>query len=348
MTPLHDVAEQNASIREGLDNAISRVLNSGTFVGGSEVKQLEKSFSEYIGIGHCIGVGNATDGFEIAFKALDLPPSSEVIIPANAHVSPALAALNAGLKPIFCDVDSDRLLLSKQTIEAQITSKTKAVVAVHLYGRVCPMDEILQLCKEHDLILIEDFSQAQGASFNGRKVGAFGTINVCSFYPTKPFGGLGDGGAITTNDNSLAEKCRNLAQYGWTIRDNTRLQGQNSRLDAIQAAVLNVKLPHLDKWNADRISKAESLIDELMSADRITTEELQEGDICHLLPVRSGSRDVLIQKLENAGFGYGIHYPIPLHQQELFAFGQSLPDSERCCNEVLSIPLDDGIIEVLK
>lgn len=348
MIPLHDVAEQNASIRKELDNAISHVLDSGTFVGGTEVEQFEKSFSDYIGTDHCIGVGNATDGFEIAFNALEFPSGSEVIIPANAHVSPALAALNAGLTAVFCDVDSDRMLLSKETIKAQITSRTKAVVAVHLYGRVCPLDEIQQLCKEQNLILIEDFSQAQGASFNGKKIGSFGAINACSFYPTKPLGALGDGGAITTTDKVLAEKCRNLAQYGWKKRDNTTLKGQNSRLDAVQAAVLNVKLRYLDTWNETRIAKAKSVITELNTIGILKIEEIGTGDICHLFPVRSESRESLIQKLNEAGFSNGIHYPIPLHQQELFATNQLLPASEKCCNEVLSIPLDERIIEFLK
>ena len=348
MIPLHDVAEQNNSIRAELDAAISRVMISGVFIGGSEVTQFEKSFSEYIGVDHCVDVGNATDGFEIAFKASDFPKESEIIIPANAHASPALAALNAGLKPVFCDVDPDRMLVTAETLKTQITPRTKAIVAVHLYGRVCPMNEIQQLCEESGIILIEDFSQAHGASFNGKKIGAFGTINICSFYPTKPLGALGDGGAITTNDQSLAEKCRKLAQYGWNERDNIALPGQNSRLDAIQAAVLKVKLNHLDEWNEERLSKARLLVDKLHQVERIRIDELAPGDICHLLPVRSESRDSLIQKLKGAEFDCGIHYPIPIHKQNLFATGQSLPIAEKCCDEVLSIPIDASITEALQ
>jgi len=348
MIPLHDVAQQNDSIREELDAAISRVLDSGVFIGGVEVAQFENAFSNYIGVDHCVGVGNATDGFEIAFKALNLPVDSEVIIPANAHVSPALAALNAGLKPVFCDVDEARMLLTAESIKAQITEKAKAVVAVHLYGLICPVDEIQRVCQDHNLTLIEDYSQAQGASFNGRKAGSFGDINVCSFYPTKPLGALGDGGAIATNDQDLADKCRSLAQYGWTDRDNTTLQGQNSRLDAIQAAVLNVKLKYLDKWNGERISKANSILNELNGVNGIQDENLQNGDICHLFPIRSIERNSIKEKLKKAGFASGVHFPIPIHQQELFKTGQSLPVSEKCCKEVLSVPLDTRVLDVLK
>lgn len=348
MIPLHDVAEQNASIRKELDDAISRVLNSGSFIGGSEVGQFEKAFSEYIGIDHCVGVGNATDGFEIAYNALELTPEEEVIVPANAHVSPALAALNAGLKPVFCDVDPHRMLITADTIKAQISPKTKVVVAVHLYGRLCPMDEIQKVCHEHNLILVEDFSQAHGASFQGQKVGSFGDINVCSFYPTKPLGALGDGGAITSSSKALSDKCRQLAQYGWAERANTSLQGQNSRLDAIQAAVLNVKLKHLDKWNAERITKAKSIIQKLKGLEGIQVEDFLIGDICHLLPIRCTYRKHIIDKLENSGFSCGIHFPTPIHQQELFDSGQSLPNAEKCCNEVLSIPLDTLVLDILK
>lgn len=339
MIPLHDVVEQNRSIRPELDAATKRVLDSGILIGGNEVAQFEYKFSSYLGVQHTVGVGNATDGFEIAFKALNLKEKDEVIIPANAHVSPALAALNVGLRPVFCDVEKDRMLLSGSSVQAVISPRTKVIVVVHLYGRVCPMDELLSICSSHDITLVEDFSQAHGASFNGQKVGSFGKLNVCSFYPTKPLGALGDGGAITTNDSELAQRCRVLAQYGWNPRDNSTLQGQNSRLDAIQAAALSVKLNYLDQWNFDRVERAQNLIENLDKTSNIQVDEWQEGDICHLFPVRTANRKLLVSKLNQAGIECGIHFPIPVHRQETFGYSVSLPIAENCCSEVLSVPL---------
>ena len=343
MIPLHDVVEQNRSIRPDLDAAIKRVLDSGILIGGNEVAQFERQFSNYLGVGHTVGVGNATDGFEIALKALDLKEGDEIIVPANAHVSPALAALNVGLKPVFCDVDNDRMLVTRKSIEAVFTPRTKAVVAVHLYGRVCPMSEISEFCKAHGIHLIEDFSQAHGANFNGKMLGSIGDINVCSFYPTKPLGALGDGGAISTNDTLLADKCRVLAQYGWNPRDNATLVGQNSRLDSIQAAVLAVKLDYLDQWNSERLERAKSLINALDSISSIKTENFLEGDICHLFPIRTADRDSLKSKLHDSDVESGIHFPIPIHKQESFSYNVSLPIAEQCCQEVLSIPLNTPV-----
>ena len=348
MIPLHDVIEQNRSIRSELDAAVARVLDSGILIGGTEVGQFECSFAEYLNVSHVVGCGNATDGFEVAYKALDFDSGAEVIIPANAHVSPALAALNVGLTPTFCDADPIRMLIDPSSAEQAITPQTKAIVAVHLYGRVCPMDELIALCNRHDLVLIEDFSQAQGATYQGKKVGGFGKINVCSFYPTKPLGGLGDGGAITTNDPEKAERCRVLAQYGWNPRDNATLQGQNSRLDAIQAAILSVKLNHLDSWNDDRIQRAGQLTELIQPIENVKVDELICGDICHLLPIRTSDRKNVVEQLNTAGLAYGIHFPIPIHQQELFNTGQTFPVAEKCCNEVFSIPLHIGIIDLLK
>ena len=343
MIPLHDVVEQNRSIGPELNAAMGRVLNSGILIGGNEVAEFERKFSEYIGVQHTVGVGNATDGFEIAFKALELDRDAEIIVPANAHISPALAAMNVGLKPVFCDVDEDRMLLTRESVAAAYSSKTKAVVAVHLYGRVCNMSEISNFCKEREIHLIEDFSQAHGASFGGKKVGSLGDINVCSFYPTKPLGALGDGGAITTNSSVLANKCRVLAQYGWNPRDNATVLGQNSRLDSIQAAVLLAKLGYLDQWNSERVERARSLNNALSHYTHIRTDGSEEGDICHLFPIRTTERDSIQTKLKKGGVECGIHFPIPIHKQTIFYYELSLPTAEKCCEEVLSIPLNTPV-----
>ena len=335
--PLHDLAAQNRSIQGELDAAWKSVNEAGIFINGPKVQQFESAFRNYIGTDYCIGVGNATDGFEIAFQALDLNKGDEVIIPANAHVSPALAALKVGLKPIFCDVDEVRMLLNAQTVSAQFSERTKAVVAVHLYGRVCPMQELKMLCSDYDLILIEDFSQAHGASRNGQKVGSFGEVSVCSFYPTKPLGALGDGGAILTSSPAIAEKSRALTRYGWNPRDNSSMMGRNSRLDELQAAILNVKLKYLNDWNAKR-----------MNLIKFFHEAYEPGDICHLNVVRSDNRNELIQLLEHNGVACQIHYPIPLHKQCLFNSGKTLPVSEILAKEVLSVPLSSEVAELLR
>lgn len=341
--PLHDIIVQNLSIQSELDAVWEAVNDSGIFINGSQVKRFERDFSEYIGIKHCVGVGNATDGFEIAFQALHLNAGDEVIVPANAHVSPALTALKVGLKPVFCDVDENRMLLNAETVAAQISERTKAIVAVHLYGRVCPMDELKQLCKEHGLLLIEDFSQAHGASFKGQKVGSFGDVSVCSFYPTKPLGALGDGGAVLTSNSELAERCRTLANYGWQQRDNVSCAGRNSRLDELQAAVLNVKLQHLDKWNAQRLVGAKELQQKIGDL----TSEFQDGDVCHLFVLRSTKREEVKQFLLKNGVDCQVHYPISIHQQKLFNSDAELPKAEKLCREVLSVPINEKVGELL-
>ena len=345
--PLHDVVAQNKSIQLELNQVWADVYQSGQFVNGPRVQLFERAFAKYIGTEHCIGVGNATDGFEIAFQVLGLKAGDEIIVPANAHVSPALAALKMGLKPVFCDVSQNRMLLNADTVAEEVSEKTKAVVAVHLYGRACSMEEIEALCTENGLVLIEDFSQAQGASICRQKVGSFGDISVCSFYPTKPLGALGDGGAILTSDGELADMCRALANYGWTERDNVSHRGRNSRLDELQAAVLNVKLKYLDNWNSQRLLLAKQLQLELNQLDGIIVNEFQEGDVCHLFVLGSEKRDELKEFLNDNGVDCGVHYPVPIHQQNLFQSGKELPISERLCGQVLSVPVNEIVAKLI-
>ncbi len=345
---LHPIKEQNDSLRTDMDAAIARVLDSGQFIGGREVARFEKDFAAQLGVQHCIGVGNATDGFEIAFRALGLERGDEVIVPANAHVSPALAAMNMGSVPVFCDVDEDRMLINAETATAQITERTRAIVAVHLYGRVCPMDELTALCREKGLLLIEDLSQAHGASSKGRKVGSFGDAGVCSFYPTKPLGALGDGGAILTSDTSLADTCRTLANYGWKERDNASMHGRNSRLDELQAALLHVKLPYLDQWNTERVLKANALQQGLNGVEGITVPEFGAGDVCHLFVIRSGNRDELREYLQKNGVDCQVHYPIPIHRQKAFSLKDPLSVAENLCLSVLSLPVDMRVASLVE
>lgn len=341
--PVHDVLAQNRSIQSELDEAWTAVNKSGQFINGSQLNRFETDFADYIGADHCVGVGNATDGFEIAYQALGFQPGDEVIIPANAHVSPALAALKIGLKPVFCDVQENSMLLNAETVLSQLSEKTRAVVAVHLYGRVCPMNELRKLCREKNLILIEDFSQAHGAIYKGQKVGSIGDVSVCSFYPTKPLGALGDGGAILTSNAELAAKCRSLANYGWNDRNNSASFGMNSRLDELQAAVLNVKLQYLDKWNTERLEKARAMQGKLGES----IADIKVGNVCHLFVARFNRRDEMQQMLIENQFDCQVHYPIPIHKQILFNSDKKLPVSEKLCKEVLSIPPDERIVNLI-
>jgi len=345
--PLHDVLAQNEAVRTEIDAAIASVIDRGMFIHGPQLERFEIDFGQYSGLPRCVGVANATDGFELLFQALGLADGAEIIIPANAHVSPALAALKAGLRPVFCDVDGSSMLISVEDALKHKTARTAVVVAVHLYGRSCNMARLQQMCEAENLILIEDFSQAHGATFNGQKVGTFGKASVCSFYPTKPLGAFGDGGAIVSSDEDLLAKCRSLTNYGWSQRDNASLPGRNSRLDELQAAILNVKLTRMDQWNSERMSRAKELEAVLYASRYIKPLLLKEGDVCHLFVVRSPQRESLIRQLKENNIDCQIHYPIPIHRQRLFNTNVSLPVAERLCNEVLSVPANVEVTDRL-
>jgi dTDP-4-amino-4,6-dideoxygalactose transaminase len=345
--PLHDVLAQNEAVRTDITSAIASVIDRGMFIHGPQLQRFETEFGQYLGLPRCVGVANATDGFEILFQALGLPHGAEIIIPANAHVSPALAALKAGLKPIFCDVEPSTMLISVDDLRKRKTTRTAIVVAVHLYGRVCNMKRLHEFCAVENLMLIEDFSQAHGATFNGQKVGTFGKASVCSFYPTKPLGAFGDGGAIVSSDEELLATCRSLTNYGWKQRDNASLPGRNSRLDELQAAILNVKLSRLNEWNAERVARAKELEAALGTEFNFTPLSLNSGDVCHLFVVRSNVREDLIKKLKQLNIDCQVHYPIPIHLQTLFRPEVSLPMAEKLCEEVLSVPADVRILDRL-
>jgi dTDP-4-amino-4,6-dideoxygalactose transaminase len=342
--PLHDTRERNSSIASELTAAMRRVVEAGDLILGRQVAMFEERFAGYCGTDHCVSTGNATDGFMIAFSALRLGPGDEVIVPANAHVSPALAARHLGGKVVCIDPLQSTLLIDAESVAASLSEKTKVVVAVHLYGAMCNMAALKSLCAERKIALIEDFSQAQGAALSQGRAGAFGDVSICSFYPTKPLGALGDGGAILTNDVALKDELTALREYGWRVRDDASLQGFNSRLDELQAAVLNLKLDYLDDWNQERTEKARRLRSLLLSLEWVKLPEPVEANIYHLFPVLVEDRPEMVRRLNAAGFDCGIHYPIPIHRQGLFREENemtSLPVSEATCDKVLSLPMTD-------
>jgi len=359
---------QHDAIRDELDAAIRGVIDRGDFILGHEVAAFENEFAAYCGVKHCVGVGSGLDALVLAIKGLGIGAGDEVITVANTFVATALAVLHVGATPVLVDHEPEGYNIDPECIRAAITPRTKAILPVHLYGQAAEMDEINALAKEHDLLVIEDACQAHGATYKGRRCGSLGHAGAFSFYPGKNLGALGDAGAITTDDDDLADWLRSARNYGSKIKYQHNIQGFNSRLDSIQAAVLRVKLRHLDDWNAARRTSAvlyRELLAEfhrepfagLDSATPRPAGERSNGEgilslpnelanrehVYHLFAVRSANRDEVLGKLKANGIEAGIHYPTPIHQQpavksELRIAG-TLRETDVSCSQLLSLPL---------
>ncbi len=342
--PFGDLKRQHDMLRTELDQAIGRVLSSGWYILGPATQAFEQEFAAYCGVKECVGVANGTEALYLAMAALGIGPGDEVITVANAAVYETLTILQTGATPIFVDVDPQTYNLDPSKLEAAITTRTKAIMPVHLYGRMAPMDTIMSIAKRHALAVVEDCAQAHGAALRGRRAGSMGICGCFSFYPTKNLGAIGDGGAIVTNDSTFANKLRRLRQYGWERKYHTSdLGGLNSRLDELQAAILSVKLRHLPAWNARRQEIAELYDELLMDADVIIPETPAPGEhVYHLYVVRSKQRDALMMDLRAKGIGSDIHYPLPAHQQPVYSYlapAGGLPHTEQLAGEVLSLPI---------
>jgi len=348
MVKFLDLKRQYESIKDEIDDAIKSVINETAFVGGKYVKQFEEEFAQYHQAKHCIGVGNGTDALEIAIEALDLPQYSEIIVPANSFIASSEAVTRCGHKVVFCDCNKDNYTISIESLKTKITPHTKAVIAVHLYGHPCDMDEILRVAKEHDLKIIEDCAQAHGAEYKGKRVGSFGDVGTFSFYPGKNLGAYGDAGAIVTNNDELAKKCKMIANHGRIEKYNHEFEGRNSRLDGLQAAVLSVKLKHLDKWTEDRIKVADYYLEHLKDVNGIVLPKREDWakHVYHLFVVRTKKRDELRQFLQENGIQTGIHYPIALPNLKAYEYtGQASEDffANRSDTELLSLPIYEQI-----
>ncbi len=338
--PFNVLAPGVQAIRGEIDAAISRVLDSGWFLLGPELHGFEHEFAAYHGQDvEAVGLGSGTDALRIGLLALGIQPGDEVLVTANAGVPPVAAIVAAGGVPVFCDVDPRTHTLDPAEIERRISPRARAVVVVHLYGEPAQMDAIVQRAHRYRLKVLEDCAQAHGARFNGRLVGTFGDAAAFSFYPTKNLGALGDAGALVTADASVAEAARLLRMYGWRHKYISETQSTVSRMDDLQAAVLRVKLGHLDAWNAARRRLAERYIAQLPDSMMPPPTD----GVFHLFVIRSARRDALRQRLSNYGVGSDIHYPLPAHLQKPYiAFGNgegSLPHTERLAREVLSLPM---------
>ena len=337
-------------LKQEIDAAIARVLDSGWFLLGEELEKFENEFAEYLGVEHCVGVGNGLDALHLAMRALGVGPGDEVLVPSNTYIATWLAVSYAGAIPVPVEPDELTYNIDPAKIEAAITRKTKGIVPVHLYGQPADMDPILEIARKHDLWVLEDAAQAHGARYKGKRAGALGTAAGWSFYPGKNLGALGDGGAVTTNDPQIADRVRVLRNYGSRIKYRFESKGFNSRLDEIQAAVLRVKLRYLDEWNSRRRRTAASYSHQLRDTSLILpfTPEWAEP-VHHLFVVRSEQRNTLRHNLEQAGIGTLIHYPTPPHLQEAYRdLGMprgAYPISERIHDEVLSLPMGPQLTE---
>jgi len=335
-----DLQQLNLSYQEQFQEKMKLVLDKGWFILGDEVKSFETNFANYCGSKHCIGVGNGLDALVLIFKAYiqlgKLQKGDEVIVPANTYIASILAILQADLVPVLVEPKLETYNINPDLIEEKITSKTKAILLVHLYGQLCEMDEIIAIGYKHDLLIIEDAAQAHGLIFKGSHTRAF------SFYPGKNLGALGDGGAITTNDDELAKVLFSLRNYGSEKKYHNEFVGINSRLDELQAAFLNVKLPNLDADNDKRRSIARRYLSEIKN-DKIVlpTWDFSNNHVFHLFVVRTENRNDLQDYLLKNGIETVIHYPIPPHKQKAFPEWNNLsfPITEKIHDEVLSLPI---------
>ena len=333
-------------LSEEIISNIQQVYDSQWFLQGKKLKQFEEEFAAYCGAKYCVGTGNGLDALQLMLRAYDIGPGDEVIVPSNTFIATALAVSYTGATPVFVEPGWSTLLLDPDLIEEKITERTKAIIAVHLYGRLADMSRIREVARKHNLFLFEDAAQAHGAEHNGVKAGNFGDAAAFSFYPGKNLGAFGDAGAVVTNDEQAAAKIRALGNYGSYEKYKHEFKGMNSRMDEIQAAVLSVKLRHLDEWTKERKELAQYYYDEIHNT-RVELPEYMENNVYHIFPVFCEDRNELQVYLAKKGIHTLIHYPTPMHLQGAYAdmgYGKGdFPIAEKICAWELSIPLYPGL-----
>jgi len=342
LIPLNDLRRPLDTLGAELETAVASVVRSGWYIFGPNVAAFEDEFAAYCGIQHCITVANGTDALEIALLALGCGPGHEVVTVANAGMYAAAAIVAVGATPSLADIDARTMNMAPESLARAVSPRTKAIVITHLYGRLADLDDLVAIARRHGVAVIEDCAQAHGARRGGRLAGTWGDIGCFSFYPTKNLGALGDGGAIVTGDKALATAVRELRQYGWTGKyAANRRHGRNSRLDEIQAAVLRLKLPHLDGWNKRR----RSIVQRYRGAadDSVVIPDTERDDhVAHLCVLRSREREALRAHLAADGIATDIHYPVPDHRQAalrgLLPPDIALPETEQVVDEILTLP----------
>lgn len=341
--PFVDLHAQHEQVGAEIDRAVRQVFERGDFILGAAVERFETSFAAYIGTRHAIGVGTGLDAIELALRAFGVGPGDEVITAANTFIATVLAIAAVGARPVFVDVDRELYTIDPAAIGAAVTSRTRAIVPVHLYGQPVDLDGVVAVARRHNVIVVEDAAQAHGARYRGRRAGAFGHAAAFSFYPSKNLGAYGDGGMVVTNDDQIAAKLRLLRNYGQRVKYYHSVAGTNSRLDTVQAAVLGVKLPHLDGWNDARRRHAAAYGTRL--SGRVHTPATAAGveHVFHLYVIETGRRDALQQALRAKEIHTGIHYPVPAHLQEACASlgyrAGDFPVTEQAAGRILSLPM---------
>jgi len=342
--PFVDLKAQYASIKDEIDSAMLKVAGETAFVSGRYATAFENEFANYIGSAHCVAVGNGTDALEIALQAIGVERGDEVIVPANTFIATAEGVSNIGATPVFVDIDAETYNIDPAKIEEKITPKTKAIIPVHLYGLPAAMDAVMSIARRHNLKVLEDCAQAHGATYKGQRVGTFGDVATFSFYPSKNLGAFGDAGAILTNNSETADRARLIANHGQISKNRHTIIGRNSRMDGIQAAVLSVKLRHLDGWLEGRRNNAAAYNETLNGAGVLTpTEPAESKHVYHLYVVQVDDRDALMVKLNDAGIECGMHYPTALPFMEAYAHLGHTPDefpvAHSQMGRLLSLPM---------
>jgi dTDP-4-amino-4,6-dideoxygalactose transaminase len=343
--PFVDLKAQYNSIKSEVLEAVRQVLDSGHFVGGEYVERFEEEFARFAGAKYAVGVSSGTSALELALKAANVAPGDEVIVPANSFFATAEAVSNIGAVPVFADVDPKTFHLDVSALERRVSKKTRAIIPVHLYGYAMDLTELEQLCTRHRLELIEDAAQAHGVGRQGSKVGASGRLTCFSFYPGKNLGAYGDAGAVTCNDPERVQSIRVLRDHGSPTKYRHSVIGTNARLDAVQAAILSVKLPHLNCWNSLRVAHAKSYAAAFAGSNVCAPAIAPDGEHnFHLFVIRVANRDAVKNHLQQSGIQTGIHYPVPLHLTDAYqALGYpkagSMPVTEKLAEEILSLPM---------
>lgn len=341
MIQYENLQKLNDNYRAEIDNAIKQVLDSGYFILGENTVKFEEEFSQYLGIDHCIGVANGLDALTLSFVCLDLPAGSEVIVQSNTYIATILSIVHNDLKPVFVEPDLDTYSMLAKSIEKNITSKTKAILVTHLYGKISNMEEICALARKYKLFVVEDCAQSHGSTLNGKQAGTFGDIACFSFYPTKNLGALGDGGAVVTNNQLFADKIKTLRNYGSSKKYFNEIIGVNSRLDELQAAILRIKLKYLESYIQKKRDVANKYF-QLLDATRYSLPIIEAGkrDTYHIFPIRLNSRDKIKKLLESNGIKSEIHYPIPLCDQPALKnhINGPHPIAKKISNTILSLP----------
>ncbi len=348
--PLVDIQTQYQNLSQEINEKVFYVIKRGDFILGEEVKLFEEDFAKYCQTKYALGMSSGTDALKLSLLAGGVKEGDEVITAANTFVATVDAISQTGAKPVLIDINPDNYNLDLNQLEKAVTKKTKAIIPVHLYGQPVDMDKVKEIAQANNLLVVEDACQAHGAEYKGKRTGSLGDIATFSFYPGKNLGAFGDGGAITTNNEEFAEKIRMLRHYGQKKKYFHEIKGFNNRLDTIQAAVLRVKLKHLDEWNKARGNWAQKYTELLKETSLITPKiESWADHVFHLYVVRSQKRDELINFLKEKEIGAGIHYPVPIHFQEAYKdLGHKkgdFPMTEKAANEIISLPMFPELTE---